>query len=317
MTISYLRKIVESYRSYRSYREDLKFCKNSNIKIFNFWPIQEPESLWFHQFIIQRSILKKGDTVSIYSVFGDRFKMKLDIFRPKIFFTGENYRTLYSDHCLKSVKLSLGSEYVDAGNYLRFPLWYLYFIKPNFKYDDVKNWVLKVTEYNKTFQNQRKRFCSLVASHDPMGFREELFNILSLNYRVDSGGNFLKNTDDLHGLCNNDKELFLKNYRFNICFENSNKNGYVTEKIFEAIVAGSIPIYWGSGLKPEPDILNQTRILFYNPTNENTLQNQIEWLESNPNHYREFYTQDVFMPFASEIIYEKLEQLHKKIKEII
>lgn len=312
MTISYFLENLKDYKN------DLKFCKNSEIKIFNFWSLNTPESLWFHQFITQRKLLKKGHSISLYSVFGDRFKMKLDFFRPKIFFTGENseYRRLYIDHCLNSVNLSLGSEYVDAANYIRFPLWYLYFIKSHYKLAEIKAWTTNVNESNKRL-NRNKKFCSLVAGHDPIGYREIVFNSLSQIKQVDSGGNFKNNTDDLHSAYNNDKRLFLENYRFNICLENSNKNGYVTEKIFESIVAGSLPVYWGSDLNPEPDILNRDRILFFNPHNPEEVKKQIERLEVNSNLYNDFYLQDVFSPLASEIIYDKLEQLDNKIREIL
>ena len=36
-----------------------------------------------------------------------------------------------------------------------------------------------------------------------------------------------------------------KNYRFVLCFENELYPGYVTEKVFDAWTAGTIPIYWG------------------------------------------------------------------------
>lgn len=39
----------------------------------------------------------------------------------------------------------------------------------------------------------------------------------------------------------------LKNYKFVICFENSCITlGYITEKIFDALIAGTVPIYWGA-----------------------------------------------------------------------
>lgn len=42
----------------------------------------------------------------------------------------------------------------------------------------------------------------------------------------------------------------LKNYRFSVCFENARDiEGYITEKIFDSLFAGCIPIYWGA-----PDI---------------------------------------------------------------
>jgi hypothetical protein len=41
----------------------------------------------------------------------------------------------------------------------------------------------------------------------------------------------------------------LSNYRFSLCFENMPMNGYVTEKLFDCLYAGTVPIYWGA-----PDI---------------------------------------------------------------
>jgi hypothetical protein len=39
----------------------------------------------------------------------------------------------------------------------------------------------------------------------------------------------------------------LKNYKFNFCYENStNQKGYITEKIFDAMVGGCVPIYLGA-----------------------------------------------------------------------
>lgn len=48
-----------------------------------------------------------------------------------------------------------------------------------------------------------------------------------------------------------DKLKTLKNYKFALCFENTIFEGYVTEKIFDALFAGCVPIYFGA-----PDIEN-------------------------------------------------------------
>ena len=48
---------------------------------------------------------------------------------------------------------------------------------------------------------------------------------------------------------------FLSSYRFTIAFENTSVDGYVTEKIVHPLIAGSIPVYWGS-----PDVAER-----YNP----------------------------------------------------
>ena len=41
----------------------------------------------------------------------------------------------------------------------------------------------------------------------------------------------------------------MRGFKFSICFENCNFPGYVTEKIFDAFLAGCIPVYYGA-----PDI---------------------------------------------------------------
>ncbi|OWY61483.1 hypothetical protein B7486_63555, partial [cyanobacterium TDX16] len=44
-----------------------------------------------------------------------------------------------------------------------------------------------------------------------------------------------------------DKQHCLHDATFNLCFENSDQPGYVTEKPMEALLAGAIPIYRGGG----------------------------------------------------------------------
>ncbi len=45
----------------------------------------------------------------------------------------------------------------------------------------------------------------------------------------------------------NNKYETMKNYKFAIAYENvKDEMGYITEKIFDVIIAGCVPIYWGS-----------------------------------------------------------------------
>lgn len=50
------------------------------------------------------------------------------------------------------------------------------------------------------------------------------------------------------GECSSKLDI-LSQYRFCLCFENMSMKGYVTEKIFDCLYAGTIPLYWGA-----PDI---------------------------------------------------------------
>lgn len=55
----------------------------------------------------------------------------------------------------------------------------------------------------------------------------------------------------------NDKMKEISYYLFNICFENAVEPGYVTEKIFDALLSGTVPVYYGDDdlvrqLLPDP-----------------------------------------------------------------
>lgn len=48
------------------------------------------------------------------------------------------------------------------------------------------------------------------------------------------------------------KIQFLSNYKFNIAFENADIDGYITEKLMDCFLAGTVPIYYGSSKNIEP-----------------------------------------------------------------
>lgn len=48
-----------------------------------------------------------------------------------------------------------------------------------------------------------------------------------------------------HGSCDSKWDT-LSRYRFSLCFENMPMTGYVTEKLFDCLYAGTVPVYWGA-----------------------------------------------------------------------
>ncbi|WP_374166778.1 glycosyltransferase family 10 domain-containing protein [Arcticibacter sp. MXS-1] len=302
------------------YQKDLLFSRNSNVKVFNFWAeLKKIEDLWFYQFInrYQEGLYTSERPITFFSVYGDREVMEVNRERPRVFYTAENvdqYRG-YDDHCLKDVDLSIGFEYLDASNYLRFPLWITWFFKPLLDFENVIRQVNDISHFNYDFDRNR-RFCTLIASHDQNGIRSEISKVVGQVGRVDFAGRFCNNTRELHKVYNNSKHYFLTLYKFNVCPENSNKDGYVTEKIFEAINSGCIPIYWGSEGRPEPEVLNPDAILFYDRSDPRRLLRQVDELNSNEKLYREFVLQDRFLPCAVEYIWNRLEELYRRLKEI-
>jgi hypothetical protein len=82
----------------------------------------------------------------------------------------------------------------------------------------------------------------MVVSNPRNKLREKVFRMLSAYKTVDSGGRWLNNV----GGAVSDKNQFLMDYKFCLCFENTYHDGYTTEKLLEAKLFGCIPIYWGN-----------------------------------------------------------------------
>jgi hypothetical protein len=155
----------------------------------------------------------------------------------KIYWTGEN---LTPDFNL--CDYAVGFDYIGfEDRYIRFPLWLDYW-RFHHPHDNGQYRIVRK-------QGTRDKFCSFVVSNgkgDPM--RELLFDKLAEYKKVDSGGRYRNNI----GGPVTDKIEFASNYKFAIAAENVSQSGYTTEKILEAFVSGTVPIYWG-----DPNVINE------------------------------------------------------------
>ena len=95
----------------------------------------------------------------------------------------------------------------------------------------------------------RTKFCAAVISNclSFYRFRLKFITKLSKYKKVDLGGKCYNN---IKKIVNNKRE-FLSNYKFSIAMENSNGDGYISEKILDSFIAGTIPIYYGDYLIDE------------------------------------------------------------------
>lgn len=296
---------------------------HSGIEILNFWPGQAPEDLWLHRFFQNRlqDVDLSDQRLTIASLFGPRNHIRQSPGKTKIFFSGENLDRFpkYKDYCIDEVDLAMGFDYLQHPKYLRLPLWLLYLLDPvPMRQADIQKRLDNIMAKIRANYKADKRFCSLISSHDKNGIRSRLLDAVSTIEKVDSAGKFRNNTNLLKEQYQDDKPVFLAAYRFNICPENTNKAGYVTEKLFEVILAGAVPIYWGSNNRPEPEVLNQDAILYYNGRRKiNTLLKEISDLHHNEHAYREFSLQDRFAPHAAEYIAETLNTLEQSVRKLI
>lgn len=159
-------------------------------------------------------------------------------------FSGENNYPNYNecDYAIGShVHFSCGAE--NDKRYFRLPWWvyHLYHNKQLFH-----------ECFNKSINDElydNRKFCSYVVANnlnaDPI--KQKIFYYINDNYvKVDSGGPVVNNIGKVIGKELKDKIDFCSQYRFNLSCENSNVDGYVTEKILDAFACQSVPIYWGN-----------------------------------------------------------------------
>ena len=75
----------------------------------------------------------------------------------------------------------------------------------------------------------------------------------------------------------------------NICAENDNTENYVTEKVFDAFIAGCVPLYYGSNNNPEPGLINKDAVIFWTKDSDNAANRElIRRLKEDENYYNEF-----------------------------
>ena len=90
---------------------------------------------------------------------------------------------------------------------------------------------------------KRQNFCAALISNNYStdGFRLKFINELSKYKKVDMGGKYNNNI----GQIVKRKIEFLTSYKFSIAMENSEGDGYNSEKLLNSFQAGTIPIYYG------------------------------------------------------------------------
>ena len=141
------------------------------------------------------------------------------------------------------------------------------------RYLKIKNKFIEKIRRRAYRRKIRKKFCAAVISNfnSSDGFRLNFINELSKYKNVDMGGQYKNNV----GGAITDKIKFLSHYKFSIAMENSEGNGYVSEKIIDSFMAGTIPIYYG-GYTIEEFINPKSYILI---KDENNMQKKIEYIK--------------------------------------
>jgi hypothetical protein len=280
------------------------------LSYVNFWKDPTNDS-YFTVFISENIGLVKiinytdNPDILIASVNGDINIVKNSKAKCKLFYYGENlnhYDPYNNEQLLiDTFDLIVGFKYTNLKKkQIRFPLWLMYYKFYNYTPED--NLIDYIeTKYKENKNKINKEIsATLISRHDIHGQRTKIYNeIVSNNYcNIYCPGIFNHNTIDNLGLKVEDKINYISKSIYNICPENSQFEGYFTEKIFQAFEGGTIPLYWAIDL-PEQGLINQNKYCFCNVNNPSELKTEINKAMTNPNYYLEG---NVFTKDAPEII---------------
>ena len=182
--------------------------------------------------IINIKIDKKNPDYLLYSTHGckcidEKYKNTIKL----AFFTENQIPDLdFADYAVGLSHIS----YLDR--FFTFPyfIYHLYINNINFKN-------ITLASDNAIKYHNRTKFCGAVITNWQGKLRIGFIQELSKYKTVDMGGRYLNN---IGGNVENKIE-FLSSYKFSISMENSEGDGYVTEKIIDSFMAGTIPIYFG------------------------------------------------------------------------
>ena len=161
---------------------------------------------------------------------------------------------------------------------------------------------------NRVINNpQRTKFCAAVISNGHYdAFRIKFINELNKYKKIDMGGKYNNNI----GGSVIYKIKFLSSYKFSIAMENSEGDGYISEKIIDSFLAGTIPLYYGDYMIDEY-INPKSYILIKGEKDIVKKIKYIKKIDNNNKLYKDFLKERVLLDDNIKNIY------NKEIKEFL
>jgi GR25 family glycosyltransferase involved in LPS biosynthesis len=173
------------------------------------------------------------------------------------------------------------------------------------------------TTANPSDYDKRANFCAFVVTNPKNPVRNEAFTTINKYKSVDSAGRLFNNVGEVifaglgGGGGEHKKHAFLKNYRFNICYENESSPGYTTEKLLHAKAAGCVPIYWG-----DPHVCRDFNEKgFINARNYSTneeLVKLIDEIESNSEKWRELVSVPALSGYMRDLVRRTFSEMVRR-----
>lgn len=249
----------------------------------------------------------------------------------KILFIGENTKERFKsfdniNEMKKEFHVVLSLSRYEDDVYMRVPNWIYYYDFHMKEKSNMYNFITYCIENDwYTHSNvqpieDRIKACSMVAKSDFGGRRSKFVNTCKSFGVCVKSPSVLCNNDKPIGKKPQDKHDYIKKFLFNICPENSFADGYCTEKLFQAIVSGCIPIYWGD---PENEVFfNKERIIYCKNAINNDYINDVELIKElidDKDKLEKMFLKPLFTKNALKEIdkyVNKFDKIAKKYKDV-
>lgn len=262
------------------------------LHISNFWPSFDYTNNFFVELFkdiyTQDIIFTNINDCNLCLIADCNIPPELDKTKTKtICFTGEP----------KKIDFSLCDYYLtfdpDSDNNIRLPLWYIYINFYNLNNQKNPIPAVKPSEIddNIWLNKLKNNFCIAPFSVATKA-RIEFYNLLNY-YKPTYGfglpfGNGDQDRNELK------KYDVISNFKFCMTFENTCKQGYVTEKILQAKTAGCIPIYWGDEYVTKD--FNPNSFIYVNKFKSfNECLEYVKYVDNNFEEYNKYCKEPLFL----------------------
>ena len=104
---------------------------------------------------------------------------------------------------------------------------------------------------------------------------------------------------DMNHISNYFNKMKFQDFRFMLIMEDANIPGYISERILDGFMSGTIPIYYGT--TQVFDIFNPQAFVYYDINNPQEALDRIQYLENNPDAYDQMFKEPILVDGARTI----------------
>jgi hypothetical protein len=217
---------------------------------------------------------------------------------------------------------ALTSFHVEDARFSRLPL-YAIFAHDLWKAGAIKSLdSIFHKQYSKETLSNKNKLCAYISQGVGGDCpRTDIINYMKQKIQIDCAGKHLNNHPIVPGEPGTtegsiEKIKFLEKYKFAFAIENNDRYGgyygYTSEKIYEPMVSGCIPIYWGNPLINE-DFNKDSFLNVKNYESYDELIDHILQIENNKSLYIDYLMQ----PYTTDNKYLQMEYLVELFDSII